>query len=135
MNYDLILFDADGTLFNFDKTEKEAFEKAMNAFGINHDITILHQKYEKINKAIWQDFQDKKISSVKLRTERFRLFAEENNLNIIPEDISPAYLIYLSQGTHLLDGAEETVEYFHGKCEIAMATNGSKNFLLRIQLL
>jgi len=124
MNYDLILFDADGTLFNFDKAEKEAFKKAMNAFGINDDLTILHQNYEKINKAIWQDFQDKKISSTKLRTERFRIFAENNKLNIIPEKISPTYLTYLSQGTHLLAGAEEIVEYFHNKCEMALATNG-----------
>jgi 2-haloacid dehalogenase len=124
MKYELILFDADGTLFDFDKAEKEAFEKTMNAFGIKDNLTILHQKYEKINKAIWQDFQDKKISSTKLRTERFRIFAENNVLNIVPEEISPAYLTYLSQGIYLLDGAEEVVEYFHGKCEIALATNG-----------
>ena len=124
MKYNLTLFDADGTLFDFDKAEKEAFKKAMNAFGIIDDLTILHQKYEKINKAIWQDFQDNKISSTKLRTERFRLFAEDNNLNIIPEKISPTYLTFLSQGVDLLDGAEEIVEYFHDKCEMALATNG-----------
>ena len=124
MKSDLILFDADGTLFDFDTAEKEAFDKTMKSFGVKDDLTILHNNYERINKAIWQDFQDKKISSTKLRTERFRIFAENFNLNIIPEDISPVYLTNISQGIDLLDGAEEIVKYFHAKCEIALATNG-----------
>ena len=34
---------------------------------------------------------------------------------------------YLSQGTHLLEGAEEIVKHFYGKCELALATNGLAN--------
>jgi 2-haloacid dehalogenase len=124
MKYDLILFDADGTLFDFDKAEKTAFDKTLREFRITENLDYLHQEYEKINKAIWQDFQNKKISSTKLRTERFRLFAEKFNLKLNPIKISPVYLENLSKGVDLLDGAEKLVEYCFGKMEIALATNG-----------
>jgi len=124
MKYDLILFDADGTLFDFDTAEKEAFQKTFIEFGINENLVMLHREYEKINKSIWQDFQDKKISAEALRTERFRIFAEKFELNIDPQEISPVYLNNLAKGTDLLSGATEIVQYFSGKCEIALATNG-----------
>ncbi|MDO9577189.1 MAG: YjjG family noncanonical pyrimidine nucleotidase [Candidatus Cloacimonadales bacterium] len=124
MKYKLILFDADGTLFNFDKAEWEAFEKTMRKFGIRENLNTLHSEYEKINKAVWKEFEEKKISSAKLRVERFRRFFENQKLDLNPKEISPAYLVNLAQGIDLLEGAEEIVSYFHGKCELALATNG-----------
>ena len=124
MKYKLILFDADGTLFNFDKAEREAFERTMRNFEIKENLVILHQKYEKINKAVWKEFEEKKINSTNLRIERFKRFFESQKLDLVAEEISPFYLKKLSQGTELLVGAEEIVRYFQGKCELALATNG-----------
>jgi YjjG family noncanonical pyrimidine nucleotidase len=124
MNYKLILFDADGTLYDFTRAEREAFEKTLRQFGIHENLSHLHKEYEKINLAIWKEFEEKKITSTKLRLERFRRFFTQEKLTLAPEKISPVYLKYLSLGTHLLDGAEEIVKYFYGKCEIALVTNG-----------
>jgi YjjG family noncanonical pyrimidine nucleotidase len=124
MNYKLILFDADGTLFDFTRAEREAFEKTLRQFGIHENLSFLHKEYEKINLKIWKEFEEKIITSTKLRLERFRRFFTQEKLSLDPVEISPVYLKYLSQGTHLLNGAEEIVEYFYGKCEIALATNG-----------
>ena len=60
MKYKLVLFDADGTLFDFDTAEREAFNKTFKQFGINEDLKRLHKEYEVINKAIWRDFEQKK---------------------------------------------------------------------------
>lgn len=122
--YDLILFDADGTLFDFLKAEKNAFENTLREFGVSSDLERLHLAYEKINKGVWLDFQKKKITSEKLRTERFRLFFKQEDLDLSAAEISPVYLYNLSQGTDLLPGALEVVEYFTGKCQLALATNG-----------
>ncbi len=127
MNYKLILFDADGTLYDFTRAEREAFDKTLRQFGIYENLTYLHKKYEKINLAIWKEFEVKKITSTKLRLERFQRFFKQEKLSLDPQMISPVYLKYLSQGTHLLDGAEEIVKYFYGKCELALATNGLAN--------
>lgn len=124
MKYKLILFDADGTLFDFDKSEKVAFFETMISFGISKNLEDLHRKYEVINKAIWQDFQEKKITSSKLRVERFQRFFQQEKITLDPFMFSPSYLKTLSQKTELLPGAEEIVKYFHGKCEMALATNG-----------
>ncbi|MDP8201348.1 MAG: YjjG family noncanonical pyrimidine nucleotidase [Candidatus Tenebribacter burtonii] len=124
MKYKLVLFDADGTLYDFTRTEREAFEKTLRQFGIHENLSHLHKEYEKINLAIWKEFEKKKIDSIKLRLERFSRFFKQEKLSLDPKVISPIYLKYLSEGTHLLDGAEEIVKYFYGKCKLALATNG-----------
>ena len=124
MKYKLVLFDADGTLFDFDTAEKQAFEKTFKQFGITENLKQLHKEYEIINMAIWRDFEQKKITSKELRIERFQRFFAKENLQLDPEVISPIYLKYLSEGTHLLSGAKEIVSFLFGKCELALATNG-----------
>ena len=124
MKYKLILFDADGTLFDFDTAEKQAFEKTFEQFGINENLKQLHKEYEVINKAIWRDFEQKKIISENLRIERFKRFFTKVNLQLDPTTFSPIYLKNLSEGTHLLDGAEEIVSFLYNKTKLALATNG-----------
>ncbi|MDA3813047.1 MAG: YjjG family noncanonical pyrimidine nucleotidase [Candidatus Cloacimonetes bacterium] len=124
MKYKLVLFDADGTLFDFDTTEMEAFEKTFKQFGVSENLQQLHKEYEIINMAIWRDFEQKKITSEKLRIERFQRFFTKEDLQLDPKVISPIYLKYLSEGTHLLPGAEKIVSFLFGKCELALATNG-----------
>ena len=124
MKYKLVLFDADGTLFDFNTAEKEAFEKTFKQFSITENLNQLHKEYEIINMAIWRDFEQKRITSKELRIERFRRFFKKKNLQLDPEVISPIYLKYLSEGTHLLAGAKEIVSFLFGKCELALATNG-----------
>ncbi len=124
MKYKLVLFDADGTLFDFDTTEREAFDKTLKQFEINENLNNLHKEYEIINKAIWRDFELKKITSENLRIERFKRFFTKENLQLDPITFSPIYLKNLSEGAHLLDGAEEIVSFLFGKTELALATNG-----------
>jgi len=124
MKYKLVLFDADGTLYDFDTAEREAFDKTFRQFGIDKNLGQLHKKYEIINKAIWRDFELKKISSKNLRIERFRRFFTIEKLQLDPLTFSPKYLKNLSEGTLLLSGAVDICSFLYGKCELALATNG-----------
>ena len=49
MKYEVILFDADETLFDFKKSEREAFRKAMIDMGIEYDedyhFKIYHENH------------------------------------------------------------------------------------------
>ncbi|MCF7858428.1 MAG: YjjG family noncanonical pyrimidine nucleotidase [Candidatus Cloacimonetes bacterium] len=122
--YKLVLFDADGTLFDFDASEKEAFKKTCEHFEIYQNVDLLHKQYEIINRAIWRDFELNKISSTELRVERFRRFFSSAELHLNAADFSEAYLINLSKGNKLIEGAESVVKLLYGKCELALVTNG-----------
>ena len=55
MKYEVILFDADETLFDFKKSEREAFRKAMIDMGIEYDEDYHFKIYhERKTKAHWR---------------------------------------------------------------------------------
>jgi len=124
MKYDLIIFDADGTLYDFAKTELRAFNLTMQTFGLEDNLEELHQIYKKINQQIWIDFERGKISSSALRTERFERFFNQANLQLDAHKVSEKYLSHLSEGTFLLDGAHRLISQLAGKARLALATNG-----------
>ena len=52
MKYEVILFDADETLFDFKKSERESFRKAMIDIGIEYDENYHFKIYHEINMRI-----------------------------------------------------------------------------------
>jgi len=82
----------------------------------------LRKKYKEINSGIWQDFEKHLISAKDLRVERFRRFVEQENLNINPVEMSEKYLLFLSEGTYLIEGATKVVSAI--KQPKALITNG-----------
>ena len=69
MKYKVILFDADETLFDFKKAEREAFKNTMIDFGVDYDENYHFNTYEKINSAIWKELEQGLITQEKLKTE------------------------------------------------------------------
>jgi len=53
MNYDIILMDADDTLFDFEKAEEFAFRRAMQEFRLPYSEDH-RQLYRKINQNLWE---------------------------------------------------------------------------------
>ena len=77
MKYEVILFDADETLFDFKKTEREAFKNTMMEFGFDYDESYHFKIYHEINKKIWREFEEGLITQEKLKVERFRRLADK----------------------------------------------------------
>ena len=48
MKYKVILFDADETLFDFKKAEKEAFKNTMIEFNIDYDENYHFSTYKEV---------------------------------------------------------------------------------------
>ncbi|MEG2869184.1 MAG: noncanonical pyrimidine nucleotidase, YjjG family, partial [Terrisporobacter sp.] len=57
MKYKVIIFDADETLFDFKKAEKEAFKNTILEFGMNYDESYHFETYKVINTAIWKELE------------------------------------------------------------------------------
>lgn len=64
--YSVLLFDADGTLFDFDKAECYALEKSIIFFGRDFKTDIHLANYREINKKIWKDFEKGLITAEEL---------------------------------------------------------------------
>lgn len=124
MKYKVILFDADETLFDFKKAEKEAFKNTMIEFNIDYDENYHFSTYKEINTAIWKELEEGLITQAKLKTERFRRLIEKLNLNFNENDFSDAYMKHLAAGSFLFDGATELIEDLSSKYILSIVTNG-----------
>jgi len=108
MKYKWILFDADGTLFDYDGAEREAITCTLQHFDIRvHTDTAV--VYREINNTLFGKLEQGLISSDELRIKRFELLFSRFGIHFSPETFSSQYLIHLSKASHLLPGALETV--------------------------
>ena len=121
--YTWVLFDADGTLFDFEKAEIAALESTLAQFGAHASPEHL-PVYRDINKQLWRDLEKGRITPEALRTRRFELFFEAIGAHYDPADFSDRYLGNLAGGVELVDGATETVRALHGKAGMLVITNG-----------
>ncbi|NQX47481.1 noncanonical pyrimidine nucleotidase, YjjG family [Paenibacillus tritici] len=126
MRYDCVLFDADDTLYDYGMAESHALSHAFSHFGLPTGAQEYAASYQEINRSLWKDLEQGKITSAALRVERFnRLFAA-HELKFKPDEFSEAYLRFLGEGTFLIQGAAELCGELAG-CRLAIITNGIKD--------
>jgi 2-haloacid dehalogenase len=123
MKYQWLLFDADGTLFDYDRAEAVALEQTFAQMGHGFEPGYA-EAYRRINGDIWLAFERGEITQARLRTERFDRLFDSIGVELDSELFSARYLQNLSEGTYLMDGAEEVVQTLYGKVGLALITNG-----------
>lgn len=121
--YKTILFDADGTLFDFDKAETFAFEVALkeNSLPCNNEILT---EYKRINDSLWALLEQGKVTQAQIRINRFETLHERFDFAGNPSDTADSFIKFLSRGAFFLDGAVEILEYLHKKYTLYIVTNG-----------
>lgn len=126
MKYRWLLFDADGTLFDYKKSEVEAIKRTFAQMG--HEFKPGYAKtYRQINEHIWLEFEQGMLSQDLLRTRRFELLFQAINIESDPEEFSREYLENLAHGSDLIEDAEDTIRALHGKIGLIIITNGLKD--------
>ncbi|MEE8398845.1 MAG: hypothetical protein V3S89_07555, partial [Desulfobacterales bacterium] len=123
MKYKWLLFDADRTLFDYDKAEARALVNTFQQMDLAFEPDYL-SLYSRINLQVWLEYEKGLISQDLLRSERFKRLLETIGIQADPELFSKRYLIYLSSGSDLITGAEETIKALFGKVGLAIITNG-----------
>ena len=121
--YDWVLFDADGTLFDYDRAESLALNRAFEAIGATFRSDHL-PIYRRINQALWDELEAGRTTPTVLKIRRFELLLHELGVSHSAADFSEIYLRALADCSELIEGAAETIRRLPGNCRAAIVTNG-----------
>ena len=124
MIYKFLLFDLDHTLLDFDTAEDVALTQLLKEEGVE-DIKAYKNYYVPMNKALWKDLEQKKITKQELVNTRFaKLFAHFG----IEKDgayLAERYQFFLSKQGQIFPGVEDLLKkLIHQGFELYAATNG-----------
>lgn len=121
--YRWLLFDADGTLFDYDRAEASALARTFAHF----DLPLAPgtaDAYRAINGQCWQALERGELTPEALRTRRFALLFDAAGLSADVEHFSTAYLVNLAEAAELMDGAAEVLAALRDRYRFAIITNG-----------
>ena len=121
LKYDLILMDADNTLYDFDASEARAIREVLPEIGIL--APDAPEVYSRLNLACWLDYNRGLITQEALRVRRFRDFLRHYGLDADPREVGEAYTEALSHQSLLLPGALEAVQAVAAHLPVAVVTN------------
>lgn len=124
LKYKFLLFDLDHTLLDFDAAEDIALTQLLEEEGVE-DIQAYKDYYVPMNKDLWKDLEQKKITKAKLINTRFaKLFAHFG----IEKDgayLAERYQFFLSKQGQTFPGVEDLLKKLISKgYELYAATNG-----------
>lgn len=123
--YQYVLMDMDQTIFDFDRSEREAFAIAMKGYGLPCDDEII-RLYHDINRELWDLFEVGGVKREELKLIRFeRLWERLGIKGVPPEEMNDTYMNTLAKTCFLMPGAEELCKALYGRCRLFLATNGS----------
>ena len=119
-----VLFDADGTLLDFHRSEREALKDCLTAHGIPCDEQLIHT-YSRINDDHWKMLERGEITRAQLYVQRFRVFLDTFGFDADPSAMQTDYINALSTKSYLIDGAYELCLRLHDTCRLYIITNGN----------
>lgn len=130
MKYEVILFDADDTLFDYSLSEAHALKRVF----LEHRIELLQthvDAYRIVNQQLWNDFEKGAVTLDFLRHERFRRLFAELEVELDAAYFSEQYVQYLGESSFLMEGSEALIQQVLGNGHrIAVITNGIKKVQL-----
>ena len=124
LKYKYLLFDLDHTLLDFDAAEDIALSQLLKEEGVV-DIQAYKDYYVPMNKSLWKDLEQKKITKSELINTRFtKLFAHFG----VEKDgayLAERYQFFLSKQGQTFPGVEDLLKKLISKgYKLYAATNG-----------
>lgn len=127
MKYEVLIYDADETLFDFKKSEKEAIKNTMIAFQIDYVESYHLNLYKEINSSIWNEFEKGLITQKTLKTERFKRLGAKLNIDLDEHKFAKSYMNHLAEGSFLFGDSRELIESLNDDYRQLIITNGLKD--------
>jgi len=125
-NYQLVLFDVDNTLLDFDQSEIEGMRRLWEAYFKNtHDFDTFVGFYRVLNQKIWNEVEVGTIRPAEVKEIRAkRLLAELGMDTKDWEACGNLFLKGLASVATWMPGAETAFERISGKFHVGLITNG-----------
>ena len=124
MTYKFLLFDLDHTLLDFDAAEDVALTQLLKEEGVA-DIQAYKDYYVPMNKALWKDLEQKKITKSDLVNTRFSKLFEHFGIEKDGTYLANRYQFYLAQQGQVFSGAIELLDNLIERgYQLYAATNG-----------
>ena len=121
--YDVVLFDADNTLFDFDAAEAQALDLTLAEYGYPVDDKS-RNCYLAVNRDLWERFDRGEVKREWLVVERFAALQRALGGHHDPAEMNAFYLARLAEAGCLLPGAEALCRRLAPCCTLAIVTNG-----------
>ena len=121
--YKLLIFDADNTLFDYDRAEGHALKMSLDAFAASWQSDYL-ELYRRINSQGWKEYERGRLSRDDLRVSRFKRFLKRVGITVDPLEMSNRYLKELGNTGFLYPGARELLAELFAHHSLALLTNG-----------
>ena len=118
------LFDADNTLFDYDRGEGEAFRQAVVEAAPGADPERALEAYKEINAGFWRRLEQGDVTMEELKVGRFRALLDFLGSGAAAGRLSARYLDILSTKAYFMPHAEEVLEALHLRARLGLVTNG-----------
>lgn len=117
-----LLFDADGTLYDFAASADLSLRKVFNKNGIAYTEQTI-ELYEEGNKWCWESYEKGTLTQEELKTKRFQLMFDKLQLHQDAMMAGEDYVEFLAQEGIMIPGAIEFLEAIK-HMDKAIITNG-----------
>lgn len=122
--YELVLFDIDGTLLDFEKAERVGMKETLTKFELRSDKEII-DSYNEINICHWEKFERGELSLDDVLVKRHETLFEKYGFEQDPVKFNDYYESCLKNCGYLIEHALDILDYVKSKsCKMAIVTNG-----------
>lgn len=121
--YEFLLLDADETLFDFARCERDALLDALRDAGITPNEEMI-ATYSEINDGFWKMLERGEIGKSELRVARFESFCRHYGFQVDVPRLAVGYTDALSTKGFLISGALEVCRELAAHCKLYIITNG-----------
>lgn len=120
-----VFVDADETLFDFHRGERESLKFALLELGIEWKPQY-SEIYKEENQKAWVAYECNEITRDEMKVKRFETFFKKVGLQITTplEKVNDIYISNLSQCGYLIDGANDFLKRLTSVAGVYITTNG-----------
>lgn len=123
MKYEILLFDVDNTLLDFDANEAESFKNMIRDKGHEYSEEM-YEKYKEMNHEMWKALERGEITVNELINTRFAKFMSMYGENVDGADYEKTYRSYLNKGIQEMPYVHEVLSELKKDYKLYVITNG-----------